>query len=269
MISLRSRLGLNYDKSFVVFSPNTPRALKDDCINLLGCRHALKLGKYLGVFVDDLKEQRQNFMALVAKIDKRLAGWKSRLLSQASRLVLIKSMLAADPVYPLSTFRAPQYVTSKIDSQMVNFFWGFNNGAPRMHLSVADWLFRLKNLGGLGCRRTALVNHALLAKHSWRFLNHPSTLASQWIQYKYCLPGADISFRSTTQDSPVWKGVVQAANLIRDHLRWKIGNGLRVDITSPAWTAPWDEASGWFRVADLIDPDSGSWHWSHIIDIYS
>lgn len=233
-----SGLALNHSKSTVVFSPNTPRSLKEDCINILGCQPSIKLGKYLGVFVDDHKEQKRNFMGLVAKIDKRIAGWKSRLLSQASRLVLIKSVLAADLVYPLSTFCAPQYINSKIDSQMTNFFWGFNNGTPRMHLTSADWLFKPKQFGGLGCRRTAFVNQVLLAKHSWRFVSKPSALASRWIQSKYLLPGADLRFRTTSQDSMVWKGIVHSSHIIRDHLRWKIGNGLRVDIISPAWTAP-------------------------------
>lgn len=80
------------------------------------------------------------------------------MLSQASRLVLIKSVLAADPVYPLSCFRAQKTVTDRIDSRSVNFFWGFNQDAPRMHLTKASWLFRPKDVGGLGCRRSAIVN---------------------------------------------------------------------------------------------------------------
>lgn len=152
---------------------------------------------------------------------------------------------------------------------MVNFFWGFNKNNPRMHLTQAEWLFRPKGLGGLGCRRTALVNQALLAKHSWRFLSRPAALSSQWIHYKYLRPGTDLTFRSTSQDSPVWKGITQAASLVRDHIRWKIGNGRRVDITSPAWIAPWDGAPGWFQVSDIIDTDTGTWNWSRINDIYS
>lgn len=64
-----SGLSLNQDKSSIIFSPNTPRTLKDDCVAILPWRTALKLGKYLGVFVDDQKEQRRNFEALLAKID--------------------------------------------------------------------------------------------------------------------------------------------------------------------------------------------------------
>lgn len=76
-----SGLALNPSKSSVIFSPNTPCALKEECSSLLGSRPSIRLGKYLGVFVDDHKEQRQNFAVPVAKIENRLAGWKARLLS--------------------------------------------------------------------------------------------------------------------------------------------------------------------------------------------
>lgn len=76
-----SGLSLNHMKSSVIFSPNTLRVLKEDCSNLMGCNVSNKLIRYLGVFVDDHKEHRHNFEALIAKIDNRLAGWKARLLS--------------------------------------------------------------------------------------------------------------------------------------------------------------------------------------------
>lgn len=125
------------------------------------------------------------------------------MLSQASRLVLIKSVLAVDHVYPLSSFRAPKQVTDKINSRFVNLFWGFNNNVLCMHLTRANWLFRPRDLGGLGCRRTTLVNQALLAKHSWRFLMRPNALPSRWARSKYITPGIDLSFKRTLQDSPV------------------------------------------------------------------
>lgn len=138
-----------------------------------------------------------------------------------------------------------------------------------MHLTKAAWLFRPRNSGGLGCRRSALVNKTLLAKQTWRFLTRPHALPSRWISSKYVLSGTDLTFRRTSQDSPVWKGICSASSLIRSHFRWKIGDGRCVDITSPAWSIPWNGAAGWFKVSNIIDQDSGGWDWSRINDIYS
>lgn len=126
----------------------------EELSGILGCGNSVKLGRYLGVYVDDHKEQKHNFDSLLSKINNHLVGWRPKLLSQASRLTLIKFVLAADPVYPLSSFWAPKHVTEKIDSKFTNFFWGFNKEAPRMHLMKDDWPSHPKPLGGLGCRRT-------------------------------------------------------------------------------------------------------------------
>lgn len=108
-----------------------------------------------------------------------------------------------------------------------------------------------------------------MAKHTWRFLTRPHALPSRWISNKYVRPGSDICFRKTSQDSPVWKGICSTSSLIRSHFRWKIGDGRRVDITSFAWSIPWNGAPGWFKVSDIIDQVSGEWDWSRINDIYT
>ena len=88
----------------MVLSPNTPRALKDDLIHLFGVEATNKLGKYLGVYVDDKQDLKRNFDDLLRKINNRLTGWKNQLLSQAGRVTLIKLVIQSNPVYKLFCF---------------------------------------------------------------------------------------------------------------------------------------------------------------------
>lgn len=115
-------LSIKIQKSNLILSPNTPRLRKIELINLFRVEATNKLGKYLGVFVDDKNDLKRNFDDLLHKIENRLAGWKIKLLSQAGRLTLIKSVIQSDPVYKLSCFKASRKVTDAINSTMTNFF---------------------------------------------------------------------------------------------------------------------------------------------------
>lgn len=166
--------------------------------SILGCDIANKLGKYLGVFVDDRREKKRNFDVIVSKIDRRMSGWKVKLLSQASRMVLIKSVLTVDSVYNFSLIQAPRYVTDKIDNIVTNFFWGFNGDSSRIHLSQSALLFHPRSQGGLGFRKATHVNKALLTKLPWRLISRPNSLPSRWICSKYILPHTKLDYKKTS-----------------------------------------------------------------------
>jgi len=66
---------------------------------------------------------------VVNRIKSRLSGWQSWFLSFGGRLILLKSVLTALPVYSLSFFKAPSGIISSIESLLINFFfWGGGGG---------------------------------------------------------------------------------------------------------------------------------------------
>lgn len=159
-----SGLAIHIDKSFIVFSPNTHRDLKDEMASLFNLKWENKLGKYLGTFVDDQKDQGTNFQMLIDKMNSTLAGWKGRLLSQAGRLTLIRATLASDMMYPMSSTQFTLQQNTEINMLVNNFFWGdFQQAKRTPHLLQARILKLPKKLGGIGIRYAHITNKVLLA----------------------------------------------------------------------------------------------------------
>ena len=86
-----SRLKINFHKSDVyVFGEDQER--KEVLANMLNCRLAEWLMKYLGLPIAEHWVGSHAFMGLVDKMRKRLDPWKGRNLSLGGRLVLTNSI---------------------------------------------------------------------------------------------------------------------------------------------------------------------------------
>lgn len=54
----------------------------------------------------------------------RVEGWKSRLLSRAKKVKLIKAVAQAIPVYSMSTFKLLLEICKDLDALVCEFWWG-------------------------------------------------------------------------------------------------------------------------------------------------
>lgn len=115
---------INFNKSSLYFSNNTPTNLRNDLVNILQIQHKTTIGKYLGVhniicWKDPINANEQ----LILRIQNKLAGWKANSLSRARRLTLIKSSLAGMPNHILACFKCPTKITKTIDRESRKFLW--------------------------------------------------------------------------------------------------------------------------------------------------
>ncbi|CAL2259580.1 unnamed protein product [Prunus armeniaca] len=101
-------------------------------------------------------------------VHNRLAAWKSKLLSLAGRATLIQAVTTFIPVYAIQTTKLPVSVCNDLDRLNRNFFWGSSEKKYKIHLCQWDLACRPKGKGGLGFKKTASMNQALLAKIGWR-----------------------------------------------------------------------------------------------------
>ena len=88
---------------------------------------------YLGCTIFKGKSNQKYFEQLVLKIQNKVAGWKSKLLSPSGKLILIKHVLASIPIHVLSVFDVPQVVLRRIQSIMANFLWGGSGELKKKH----------------------------------------------------------------------------------------------------------------------------------------
>lgn len=98
---------ISKQKSKIVFNPNTLRAFKKFLASTFNVPYKPHLGKYLRVYVDN-ELKNSNFIELTEKITQRLSGWKEKLLTQAGRLQLIKSVLSSTPLYRMGFSPSPR-----------------------------------------------------------------------------------------------------------------------------------------------------------------
>ena len=80
--------------------------------------------KYLGLPPIIGRGKKQAFAEIKLRIQSKLSGWKSKLLSQAGREERIKFVAQAIPVYAMDFFLLPIGFCDEINSMMGQFWWG-------------------------------------------------------------------------------------------------------------------------------------------------
>jgi hypothetical protein len=78
---------------------------------------------YLGLPLHLKKARKEDFHALIDKIRNRLASWKTHMLTQGGRLILVQSVLSAIAIFHLLSLDPPQWVFKAIDKIRRAFLW--------------------------------------------------------------------------------------------------------------------------------------------------
>lgn len=159
---------INKAKSSIFFSWNMPNRLGKHYSSLLGLRKGVANSKYLGLPLHIQRAKTATFEPIIERVTDKLASWKAKSLSQASKGVLIKTVAPAIPSYTMGTFLLPKTICQHLDSIISNFWWGHNpSGSPKLHLRACKALCCPKNLVGLGFRELHHRSRALMVKHAW------------------------------------------------------------------------------------------------------
>ena len=107
-------------------------------------------------------------------------------------------------------------------------------------LSLVNWeeVCKPKAKGGLGIRKMKDLNKALLTKIGWRLAEgntgwgtimkakYLSHTPFQWTLYNNDLP----------RGSKIWQNIVRNRGLLREGLRWIVGNGFNIRFWEDRWT---------------------------------
>lgn len=101
---------LNKDKTktLIFFRWNTTQEVRDRMLNLVGVPASHRFDMYLGLPALVGRSRIREFQGLKDRVRRRLMDWKTKLLSQAGREILLKAVVQAIPTYSMSLFLLPQ-----------------------------------------------------------------------------------------------------------------------------------------------------------------
>ncbi|XP_004301407.1 PREDICTED: putative ribonuclease H protein At1g65750-like [Fragaria vesca subsp. vesca] len=191
-------------------------------------------------------------------------------LSTPRKEVLIKSMALAIPTYPMHCFKFPATMCKEIDAASAKFWWGQKKEKRKIYWKSWEFLGLPKSEGGLGFRKLAEFNIALLAKQVWRLHTEPNTLWAKMIKGIY-YPHMDIlQAGKGYRASWAWSSLLEGKALVVEGARWLVGIGNSIDIWSDKWilnsemgfigpNVPIPQSAP-TRVSKLIDWDSYRWN---------
>ena len=106
-------LEVNNTKSEVFFF-NTPRINQQNILRILGFQGSSLPSKYLGAPLADGVIRKVYWEDLLERMRRKLDNWAFRPFNLASRVVLVKSVLQAMPIYLFSTLAAPKSVLKQM-----------------------------------------------------------------------------------------------------------------------------------------------------------
>ncbi|CAM8990804.1 unnamed protein product [Rhodiola kirilowii] len=211
---------VNYEKSEICFSRNTPGNVRAGVCSVFGVVQVSSHSRYLGLPLMVGQRKTETCRSIVEKIWKRVNDWKSKLLSAAGREVLVKAVIQAMPVYMMSVYLFPKSVISEM-ARLIQQFWWNKKGSKGISWLSQDMLQTKKYEGGLGFKNLSVFNEAILMKVAWRMVKHPHLLISQVLLAKYCSNKGILDARLGSAPSHIWRGIMRGMHTFLDGIWWE------------------------------------------------
>lgn len=102
------------------------------------------------------------------RFQKKIVGWKGKILGLDSKVQLVKSCLQNILIYYLSLFKMPCCVVDKIEKIQKCFLW--TGMKEKSHMSLVSWEKVCSSKGGLGIRKLKPFNRDLISKIGWQLV---------------------------------------------------------------------------------------------------
>eukprot|EP00253_Pinus_taeda_P021219 PITA_21219 len=158
-----SGTSINQSKSQIFFF-HTPSVIQSAILRILRFSSTKLPSTYLGAPLIASNLKHSAWKSLLDKLEAKLSSWTHRSLNMASRLVLIKSILQAMPLYLFSILAAPKWALKELKVIQRAILWG-NSGLHRKW-ALVKWETAClpKKGGGIGLRDPTHSNAVMGAR---------------------------------------------------------------------------------------------------------
>ncbi|KAJ9535674.1 hypothetical protein OSB04_un001171 [Centaurea solstitialis] len=231
---VKSGLEPNLAKSEIFFCNVTPD-VKAAILHSLPLQTGTFPIRYLGVPLSPTCLQVSDFNPLIDKVKLRIHNWKAKFLSFGGRKQLIQSVLHSMQLYWMMVFLLPSSIIHELEKMFREFLWAQGEDARGKCKVAWEKVCAPINCGGLGFKRLALWNRALLTKHIWEIINHRNSL---WVNFVWRYRIGNGSFW-TIRPRPHWSWCFRKLLLLRPSVRKFIKHRVGDGSTINAWEDTW------------------------------
>lgn len=191
--------------------------------------------RYLGVPLISGKLSKSDCAPILKRIRKRVVGWKTRPLSYAGCLTLIKSVMQSCYIYWSGCFGLPGETTKQIESLFARFLWAGQDMSRKLHAMSWEKICKPHNEGGLNLRRVKEMNMASTIKQIWWIVTYKPSLWVRWVHTKILKQESIWTIRPSLDCSWVWRRICQIREQMQPHVSHLLGNGQCTKL----WLEPW------------------------------
>ena len=190
-------------------------------------------------------------------------------LSQAGRATLITSVASSIPSYQTSSLILPLQTCSKLDALNRKFWWGSKEeNKHECCLKSRNSICTPKDVGGLGIKKTADMNKALVAKMTWDVAKGVNKMWVNIFKKKYVRNRNFMKMPTPRGASWAYQSIFQCREVIKKGMCHRISNGLNTWILEDPWVPNEPDFIPKVRcgvsmdvhlAVDLIDKDTRQW----------
>jgi hypothetical protein len=136
----------------------------------------------------------------------------------------------------MSTVLLPDTLGDELEKMINSFWWGTNKAQGRS-INWLRWekLTIRKEHGGLGFRHMYGFNLAMLGKQGWKLLTNHDSILYKVFKAKYYPRTGFLAATLGHNPSYTWRSAHASQVIVRNGLRWRLGNGTKVQV----WNQPW------------------------------
>ncbi|KAL5544025.1 hypothetical protein UlMin_007809 [Ulmus minor] len=148
----------------------------------------------------------------------------------------------------MQTLKISPSVCSNLDAMIRRFWWSSSGSNKPLCLKAWREVCQPKQWGGLGFRKMRDLNCSMLAKWAWNLMKGHNSLCCSVLQACYLLHKKFSYATAARGDSPFWKSIVVAKNLVMKGACFLVGNAYLTDNADRFKEVPGIIKSDWNKL---------------------